>query len=77
MFSVNMEFEYDQGHCEVVQSDQRVRIYSTGGWWERRVRSHLSREKAGLNTLNEGQSVEYDEVPNKGKTSAENLKVAR
>ena len=37
---------------------------------------HISAvEKSGLSTLNEGQSVEYDEVPNKGKTSAENLKV--
>jgi CspA family cold shock protein len=37
---------------------------------------HISAvEKAGLSTLNEGQSVEYDEVSNKGKTSAENLKV--
>ena len=26
-------------------------------------------------TLNEGQTIEYEEVPNKGKTSAENLKV--
>ena len=34
-------------------------------------------EKAGLSTLNEGQVVEYEEVPNKGKTSAENLKVQR
>ena len=32
-------------------------------------------EKAGLSGLNEGQIVEYDEVPNKGKTSAGNLKV--
>ena len=39
---------------------------------------HISAvEKAGLSTLNEGQVVEYDEVPNKGKTSAENLKVQR
>jgi cold shock protein len=37
---------------------------------------HISAvEKAGLSTLNEGQAVEYVEVPNKGKTSAENLKV--
>jgi cold shock protein len=37
---------------------------------------HISAvEKAGLSTLNEGQVVEYEEVPNKGKTSAENLKV--
>ncbi len=34
----------------------------------------LAVEKAGLSTLNEGQTVEYEEVPNKGKTSAENLK---
>ena len=34
---------------------------------------HISAvEKAGLSTLNEGQTVEYEEVPNKGKTSAEN-----
>jgi cold shock CspA family protein len=26
-------------------------------------------------TLNEGQTVEYEEVANRGKTSAENLKV--
>ena len=37
---------------------------------------HISAvEKAGLSTLHEGQTVEYEEVPNKGKTSAENLKV--
>jgi CspA family cold shock protein len=39
---------------------------------------HISAvEKAGLSGLNEGQIVDYDEVPNKGKTSAENLKVQR
>ena len=37
---------------------------------------HISAvEKAGLNGLNEGQVVEYEEVANRGKTSAENLKV--
>ena len=37
---------------------------------------HISAvEKAGLSSLNEGQMVEYQEVANKGKTSAENLKV--
>ena len=37
---------------------------------------HISAvERAGLSTLNEGQIVEYEEVSNKGKTSAENLKV--
>jgi cold shock protein len=39
---------------------------------------HISAvEKAGLSGLNEGQVVEFEEVPNKGKTSAENLKVQR
>jgi cold shock protein len=39
---------------------------------------HISAvERAGLSTLNEGQTVEYEEVANRGKTSAENLKVAR
>ena len=36
---------------------------------------HISAvEKAGLSTLNEGQQVQYEEVSNRGKTSAENLK---
>jgi CspA family cold shock protein len=39
---------------------------------------HISAvERAGLSTLNEGQTVEYEVVENKGKSSAENLKVAR
>jgi CspA family cold shock protein len=39
---------------------------------------HISAvEKAGLTNLNEGQSVEYEEVSNRGKSSAENLKVQR
>jgi len=38
---------------------------------------HISAvERAGLSTLNEGQTVEYELVTNRGKTSAENLKVA-
>ena len=37
---------------------------------------HISAvERAGLSTLNEGQQVEYELVANKGKDSAENLKV--
>jgi CspA family cold shock protein len=39
---------------------------------------HISAvERAGLSTLNDGQTVEYELVENRGKTSAENLKVAR
>jgi CspA family cold shock protein len=37
---------------------------------------HISAvERAGLSTLNEGQQVEYELVENRGKQSAENLKV--
>jgi len=32
-------------------------------------------ERAGLTTLNEGQHIEFEVVSNRGKTSAENLKV--
>jgi CspA family cold shock protein len=47
---------------------------SSGGG--RDVFVHISAvERAGLSSLNEGQQVEYEEVSNKGKTSAENLKV--
>src|SRR6266436_9877270 len=38
---------------------------------------HISAvERAGLSTLNENQVVEYDLVENRGKASAENLKVS-
>jgi CspA family cold shock protein len=38
---------------------------------------HISAvERAGLSTLNEGQRVEFELVSNRGKTSAENLKVS-
>jgi CspA family cold shock protein len=38
---------------------------------------HISAvERAGLGTLNEGQTVEYELVTNRGKASAENLKVS-
>jgi cold shock protein len=37
---------------------------------------HISAvERAGLNTLNEGTKVSYEEKENRGKTSAENLRV--
>jgi CspA family cold shock protein len=46
---------------------------ATGG---KDVFVHISAvERAGLSTLNEGQTVEFEEVANRGKTSAENLKV--
>jgi len=37
---------------------------------------HISAvEKAGLSTLKDGQKVEFEIVSNRGKSSAENLKV--
>ena len=37
---------------------------------------HISAvEKAGLSSLNEGAKVSYEEMSNRGKTSAENLRV--
>ena len=37
---------------------------------------HISAvERAGLTTLNEGQQVEFEIVSNRGKSSAENVKV--
>jgi CspA family cold shock protein len=38
---------------------------------------HISAvERAGLRMLNEGQTIEFELVTNRGRTSAENLKVA-
>ena len=38
---------------------------------------HISAdERAGLSTLHEGQTVQYEIVSNRGKDSAENLKVS-
>jgi CspA family cold shock protein len=38
---------------------------------------HISAvQRAGLSALNEGQVVEFELVSNRGKTSAENLRVA-
>jgi CspA family cold shock protein len=37
---------------------------------------HISAvQRAGLTTLNEGQTIEFEEVANRGKTAAENLKI--
>jgi cold shock protein len=50
-------------------------IQPEGG--EKDIFVHISAvERAGLSTLNENQVVEYDLVENRGKTSAENLKVS-
>jgi CspA family cold shock protein len=51
-------------------------IQPQGGGGGKDVFVHISAvERAGLSTLNEGQSVEYEIVSNRGKESAENLKI--
>jgi CspA family cold shock protein len=61
----------------VVQSDKGLWLHSTGRG-RKDVFVHISAvERAGLGSLNEGQVVEYDVMENRGKNSAENLKVSR
>jgi CspA family cold shock protein len=51
-------------------------IQPTGGGKD--VFVHISAvERAGLSSLNEGQTVEFELVENRGKSSAENLRVSR
>jgi cold shock protein len=39
---------------------------------------HISAaERAGLSSLNEGQVVQYEEVSNRGRMAADNLRVSR
>jgi cold shock protein len=52
-------------------------IQPSGAGGGRDVFVHISAvERAGLNFLNEGQTVEYEIESNRGKESAVNLKVA-
>ena len=64
-------------HCEVVQFAEGIRVYSAAGGRRKEMFLSTSLQSAGLSSLNEGQIVEYDEVTNKGKTAAENLKIQR
>ncbi len=51
-------------------------IQPAGGGGGGDVFVHISAvQRAGLTTLNEGQQVEYELVENRGKSSAENLRV--
>ncbi|HSR77385.1 MAG: cold-shock protein [Xanthobacteraceae bacterium] len=51
-------------------------IQPSGGGGGKDVFVHISAvERAGLSTLREGQQIEYEIVSNRGKESAENLKV--
>ena len=62
-------------YCKVVQPDQGLWLIQpdSGG---KDVFVHISAvEKAGLSNLNEGAKVSFEVVANRGKESAENLRV--
>jgi len=59
---------------EVVQPDQRLWVHSAARWRQGRFRPYLA-GREGRSVDPQGQQVQYEEVANKGKTSAENLKV--
>jgi hypothetical protein len=73
----SVEIENVTRHCEVVQFPKRIWIYSAARRRKRCVCPHLGCRESWPQRLNEGQAIEYEEVTNKGKTSAENLKVQR
>jgi CspA family cold shock protein len=61
-------------YCEVVQRAERLRLQPDSGGKD--VFVHISAvEKAGLSALNEGDKVSYEVVQNRGKESAENLRI--
>ena len=67
--------------CRRAPSSGSIRPRATGSSSRRAgdkdVFVHISAvERAGLRSLNEGQEVEFELVTNRGRTSAENLKVA-
>ena len=59
----------------MVQPDQGLWVYSAGKGGKD-VFVHISAvERAGLSSVNEGTKVSYQETENRGKTSAENLRL--
>ena len=66
------------GTVKWFNSQKGYRFIQPQGGGGKDVFVHISAvENAGLPSLDEGQVVEYEEVSNRGKTSAENLKVQR
>ena len=75
IFDMNTGDRPCKRHRQMVQPDQGLRVHQAGDD-DKDVFVHISAvERAGLCTLNEGQTVEYELVTDAGKTSAENLRV--
>jgi CspA family cold shock protein len=71
-----MEAEMATGTVKWFNPTKGYGFIQPQGGGGRDVFVHISAvERAGLSTLNEGQTVEYEIVSNRGKESAENLKV--
>jgi cold shock protein len=70
-----MEIERGDRYSEVVQPRQGIWLYPARQRGKD-IFVHISAvERAGPSTLNEGAKVSYEEKENRGKTSAENLRV--
>jgi cold shock CspA family protein len=59
----------------MVQRDQGIWLHSAGRRRQGRVRAHLGRGESGYTGLAEGAKVSVDVVANRGKETAENLKI--
>ena len=73
---ISKESGRGERYSKVVQRNEGLRLHSAGQRREGRVRHISAVEKAGLSDLREGDKVTFDVVPNKGKESAENLRVS-
>ena len=66
-----------RGPVQWFNSQKGYGFIQPSGRRQGRFRPHSAVERAGLPGLNEGQSVEFEVNANRGKASAEDLKVQR
>ena len=70
------EFDVAKGTVKWFNPTKGYGFIQPAGGGGKDIFVHISAvERAGLSTLNEGQTVEFEVVSNRGKESAENLKV--
>ena len=75
--SIHEETDVQKGTVKWFNPTKGYGFIQPSGGGGKDVFVHISAvERAGLSTLNEGQTLEYELVSNRGKSSAENLKVA-